>query len=66
MSLSPLPFGTYDIAIVIGLDGLHGVGQRSSLWQIMEAFCRYNERHPARVAFGRSGAIVVDHDTRRC
>ncbi len=59
MSLSPLPFGTYDIAIVIGLDGLHGVDQRSSLWQIMEAFCRYNQRHPSRVAFGRSGAIVL-------
>ncbi len=59
MPLSPLPFGTYNIQGVIGLDGLRGVGHRSSLWQIMEAFCRHSEGLASRVAFGRTGAIVL-------
>jgi hypothetical protein len=59
MSLTPLPFGTYDVKTVMGLNDLQGVGHRSSLWQIMEAFCRSTEGLASRAAFGRTGAIVM-------
>jgi hypothetical protein len=57
--LTPSPFGKCTVAIRFGIDGLKGIGNRSSMWQIMEAFCRASEGLASRVAFGPNGAIVM-------
>jgi hypothetical protein len=60
MSLTSMPYGKCEFSPAnIGLADLRGVDGRSTLWQVMEAFCHKTEGQAARVAFGTTGAIVM-------
>lgn len=59
MALTYRPFGEQTTSVVFGLDYLHGLGPRPSLWNVMEAFCRRTEGIASRVAFGGTGALVM-------
>ena len=51
-------FGDMNISVRFGIDSLKGLGNSTSLWQVVEAFVRQSEGIASRVAFGPSGAII--------
>jgi len=52
------PFGNMSIEPMLGID-IKGIGTRSSIWQILEAFVTQTEGLASRVSFGPSGAILM-------
>jgi hypothetical protein len=59
MSNNSAPFGTMTTDPIHDISLLKGVGARSSMWLILEAFVRQNEAVASRVSFGRTGAIIL-------
>jgi hypothetical protein len=57
--LQSKPFGELSITAFATIDSYNGIGHRSSMWQILEAFTRETEGEASRVAFGTSGAIIL-------
>jgi hypothetical protein len=44
---------------IFGIDTIKGIGARSSIWQILEAFVTQTEGLASRVSFGPTGAIIL-------
>jgi hypothetical protein len=59
MALTSTPFGKLEIKALFGIDILQGVGTRSSVWLILEAFTRLVEGVASRLAFGPTGVILM-------
>lgn len=59
MALSSSHFGNIQIDQLFAIDALQGVGTRSSVWLIMEAFCRHTEGIASRLAFGPTGVLAM-------
>lgn len=53
------PFGKMTIDALFGINDVKGVGIRSSIWQILEAFVSQNAACASRVSFGPSGALIL-------